>query len=142
MSVPSLVAVICFSIVILIGIIFALLYLFRRKFMPYHADAVEKSWNDLDEKQRVLIIALMRVAGGGWMASSVAIGILMYLFILEGDQMSSLGMAVTGLAVCIPTLLATLIVKRRTKANPPVFAVVIAIVLLLAGLSFTLMTVH
>jgi hypothetical protein len=139
MSVPSIVAVICFSIVILIGMVFALLYLFRRKFMPYHADAVEKSWKDLDEKHRVLIIALMRVAGGGWMASSIAIGILMYLFILEGDRLSSLGLAVTGLAVCIPTLLATLIVKRRTKANPPVFAVVIAMVLLLAGLFFALM---
>ena len=107
--------------------------------MPYHADAVDKSWEELDEKQRVLIIALMCVSGGGWMASSIAIGILMYLFILEGDRLSSLGMAVTGLAVSIPTLLATLIVKRRSKANPPVFAVVIAIVLLLAGLFLSLM---
>jgi len=134
MSVPVIVAVICFSMVILIGIVFALLYLFRRKFMPYHADAVEKSWEDLDEKTRVLIIALMRVAGGGWMASSIAIGMFMYLFILEGDRLSAPGMVVIGLAVSIPTLLATLIVKRRTKANPPVFAVVLAIVLMLAGL--------
>ena len=135
MSVPTIVAVICFSVVIVIGTVFAFLYLFRRKFMPYHADAVEKSWNDLDQKTRVLIIALMRVAGGGWMASSIAIGIWMYVFILEGEQLASLAMTITGLAVCIPTLLATLIVKRRTKANPPVFAVLIAIVLLLAGLS-------
>jgi hypothetical protein len=121
--------------------VFAFLYLFRRKFMPYHADAVEKSWNDLDEKIRILIIALMRVAGGGWMASSVAIGILMYSFILQGDHLTSLAMTITGLAVSIPTLLATLIVKRRTKANPPVFAVVFAIVLLLTGLSVALLAV-
>jgi len=141
MSVPTIVAVICFSIVILIGMVFAFLYLFRRKFMPYHADAVERSWKELDEKIRTLIIALMRVAGGGWIASSVAIGILMYFFILRGDPLTSLAMAVTGLAVSIPTLLATLIVKRRTKANPPVFAVVFAIVLLLAGMSVALLAV-
>jgi hypothetical protein len=140
MSFPTIVSVICFSIVILIGMVFAILYLFRRKFMPYHADAVEKSWNDLDDKNRILIIALMRVAGGGWMASSVAIGILMYFYILQGDQLASLAMAITGLAVSIPTLGATLIVKRRTKANPPVFVVVFAILLLLAGLLVALMT--
>jgi hypothetical protein len=119
---------------------FAFIYLFRRKFMPYHADAVEKSWNDLDEKNRTLITALMRVAGGGWMASSLAIGILLYFFIRQGDHLSSLAMAITGLAVCIPTLLATLIVKRRTKANPPVFAAVFAIVLLLAGCLVAVLT--
>lgn len=141
MSVPTIVAVICFSMVILIGVVFALLYLIRRKFMPYHADAVEKSWDDLDEKNRILIIALMRVAGGGWMASSLAIGLWMYVYIVQGDPFASIAMAITGLAVSIPTLIATLIVKRRTKANPPVFAVAFAMVLLMAGLSIVLVAV-
>jgi hypothetical protein len=136
MSVLTIVAVICFSMVIFIGMVFAFLYLFRRKFMPYHADAVEKSWDELDQRVRVLILALMRVAGGGWMASSLALGIFLILYILEGSQRAPLSMVVTGLAVCIPTLLATLLVKRRTQANPPVFAVVVAMVLLLAGWAF------
>lgn len=139
MSVPNIIAVICFSMVSLIGIVFAFLYLFRRSFMPYHADAVEKSWEDLDGRNRVLITALMRVSGGGWLASSLAIACLMYLYILEGDPIASFALVIIGLAVCIPTLAATLIVKRRTKAKPPVFAVVFAIVLLLTGLSVTLM---
>ena len=141
MSTPSIVAVICFSMVVLIGMAFAFLYLFRRKFMPYHADAVEKSWNDLDEKNNTLIIALMRVAGGGWMASSLAIGILLYFFIRQGDHLTSLAMVITGLAVSIPTLMATLIVKRRTKANPPVFAAIFAILLLLVGFFLAVMPV-
>ncbi|MGW8316414.1 MAG: hypothetical protein ACWGNV_12495 [Bacteroidales bacterium] len=124
--------------VILIGVVFALLYLIRREFMPYHADAVEKSWDDLGEKNRILIIALMRVAGGGWMASSLAIGLWMYVYIVKGDPFASIAMIITGLSVSIPTLIATLIVKRRTKANPPIFAVVAAIVLLLAGMSMVL----
>ena len=125
MSSTQLAAFGCYAIAALIAFIFGTTYLTRKEFMPYHADAVERSWNDLDEKIRILIIALMRVAGGGWMASSLAIGILMYFFILQGDPLISLAMTFTGLAVSIPTLLATLIVKRRTKANPPVFAVVI-----------------
>jgi hypothetical protein len=133
MSVLTILAVICFSMVILIGMVFAFLYLFRGKFMPYHADAVETSWEELDQRIRVLILALMRVAGGGWMASSVAIGTFLVFYILEGGLRAPLALTITGLAVCIPTLLATLLVKRRTQATPPVFAVLFAMVLLLAG---------
>lgn len=133
MSVPVIVAVICFSIVILIGLVFAFLYLFRHRFMPYHAAAVEKTWPELDEKIRVLVIALMRVAGGGWLACSIALGIGLYVFILNGKETVALAITITGLAVSIPTLLATLIVKRRTRANPPVFAVILASILLVAG---------
>ncbi len=62
MNVLSIISLTCFIIVMLIGLLFAGMYLFRKKFMPYHADAVGKSWNELDREIRVLIIALMRVA--------------------------------------------------------------------------------
>lgn len=140
MSVSTIVSVICFSIVILIGLLFAGLYLFRRKFMPYHADAVERPWSELDKEVRVLIIALMRVVGGGWLASSLAMSIFMCLFILNGDPFASIALVITGLAVSIPTLIATLIVKQRSKANPPVLAAVLSMVLLLAGLAIVLLS--
>lgn len=140
MSVSTIVSVICFSIVILIGLLFAGLYLFRRKFMPYHADAVERPWSELDKEVRVLIIALMRVVGGGWLASSLAMSIFMCLFILNGDLYASVAIVITGLAVSIPTLIATLIVKQRSKANPPVLAAVLSMVLLLAGLAIVLLS--
>ena len=108
--------------------------------MPYHADAVERRWSELDKEIRVLVIALMRVVGGGWLASSLAMSIFMYLFIRNGDIFESVAIVITGLAVSIPTLIATLIVKHRTKANPPVFAVVLSMVLLLAGLAIVLLS--
>ena len=45
-------------------------------------------------------------------------------------------MCLTGLAVAIPTLIATLIVRTRTNARPPAGAAKLAIVLLLAGMLF------
>jgi hypothetical protein len=123
----------CFILVMLIGLFFTSMYLFRKKFMPYHADAVEKSWGELDERIRVLILALMRVIGGGWLASSTAIGIFLYFFILRGETWAAMALAITGLAVSIPTLIATLMVKFRTNSTPPVIAVVLVIVLVILG---------
>jgi hypothetical protein len=133
MNVLSIISLTCFIIVMLIGLLFAGMYLFRKKFMPYHVDAVGKSWNELDREIRVLIIALMRVVGGGWLASSMAMGIFLYLLFLKGIELSAMALCLTGLAVTIPTLIATLIVRTRSNGHPPAGAAILAIVLLLAG---------
>ena len=134
MNVLSIISLSCFIIVMLIGLLFAGMYLFRKEFMPYHSAAVGKSWSELDLEIRVLIIALMRVVGGGWLASSVAMGSFLYLLFLKGIEFSALALCLTGLAVAIPTLIATLIVRTRTNARPPAGAAILAIVLLLAGM--------
>ncbi len=133
MNIYMIISVACFMLVMLISLAFASMYLFRKKFMPYHADAVGKKWEELDPEIRILILALMRVISGGWLASSVATGIFLYLYIRIGEAWTPIAIAITGLSVIIPTLIATLMVKSRTNANPPVGAAVLVIVLLIAG---------
>jgi hypothetical protein len=43
-------------------------YFSSKKFMSYHAEAVGASWQDLDVGVQTLILALMKLAGGGWFA--------------------------------------------------------------------------
>jgi len=56
-----------YGLISLLGFIFAYIYLFRSEFMPYHAIAVGKDWADVAPEFQVLILALMRVSGGGWL---------------------------------------------------------------------------
>lgn len=46
-------------------------YFFSKQFMSYHAEAVGASWNELDAGGRTLILALLKLAGGGWFALGV-----------------------------------------------------------------------
>ena len=101
--------------------------------MPYHSDALGKSWNELDNNVRVLIIALMRVVGGGWLATAVATGFMLYFSFLQGESWSAWAIMLTGCSVAVPTLVATIIVRTRTESRPPVMAAALAILLLLAG---------
>ena len=82
MKTQLLLSSICFLLVMLTGLFFASLYLFRKQFMPYHAKAVGKIWIELDATIRTLIIALMRVVGGGWLAVAMAIGFMLYFSFL------------------------------------------------------------
>ena len=69
----------CYLLGFLFLITLALIYLFRSEFMPYHAVAVGQSWDDVDPAFQILILALMKVAGGGWFATAVATIILLFI---------------------------------------------------------------
>ena len=114
-----IICTIIFWITTVSGFIFAAMYLFRPEFMPYHEVAIGKPWNEMNEEYRVLIIALMRVSGGGWLATSVGMLLLLLIPFRKGRYWSYLGIPTIGLAALVPTFLATLIVKSNSSAVPP-----------------------
>jgi hypothetical protein len=125
---------ICYALVGLLGFVFAFIYLFRSEFMPYHAVAVGTEWNTVDDSMKVLILALMRVSGGGWLATSISITILLIARSKFTSSIFSIGMTVVGLGALIPTLYATLYVRGNSPADPPWIAAVLGIVLLVIAL--------
>ena len=74
----------CYMFSLILAVTFSLIYLFRPEFMPYHADAVGQSWSEVDPAFQILILALMRVTGGGMLAMSCAIGILLLKVFRQG----------------------------------------------------------
>ena len=43
-------------------------YFSSKQFMSYHAEALDAPWQELDPGLQTLILALMKLAGGGWFA--------------------------------------------------------------------------
>ncbi len=125
--------ILCDGLVALLGLAFAFAYLFRPEFMSYHSVAVHEIWADVDPGYQILIIALMRVSGGGFLAISVAIIMLLYQFHKQDKVWPVTAIFFIGQSILIPTLYATLLVKNHTGANPPWIAAAAAIGLLLIG---------
>ena len=44
---------------------FGLVYLTASEFMPYHSDAMQKEWVDLDANTKGLFLGLLKGLGGG-----------------------------------------------------------------------------
>lgn len=57
---------------LLIIAVFALTYATRSQFMPYHAAAIERPWHTLDAPLQLLLLALVRLVGWGWLAIASA----------------------------------------------------------------------
>ncbi len=125
---------ISYALVGILGFVFACFYLFRSEFMPYHAVAVGKDWNEIDHGMQVLILALMRVSGGGWMATAISITVLLIARSKFKSSILSIGLVLVGLGALIPTLYATLYVRANSPADPPWYAAVGGIALLVIAL--------
>jgi len=135
----KIICTIIFWMTTIAGFIFAAMYLFRPEFMPYHEVAIGKPWNEMGEEYRVLIIALMRVSGGGWLATSVGMLLLLLIPHRKGRYWSYIGIPTIGLAALVPTFLATIIVKTHSSAIPPYILAAVLIGLLVITIILSLL---
>ena len=127
------VAFLCHLLALLLLAIFGLIYLVRSEFMPYHAVAVGQNWSELDPSFQILILALMRAAGGGLLATPCAIGILLFKPFRQGIRWTYWAIPVIGLISSLSSLYATVYVARNTPAAPPWIAAALGALLLVIG---------
>jgi len=94
-------------------------YLLKRSFMPYHAQALSRSWGEVEAATQVLISALMTVAGGGWFTVGVVILLLLALPFRNDRQWAVYALPAVILLFYLPNLWATLSVLQNTPGTPP-----------------------
>jgi len=123
----------CHSLALLMTAASGVIYLFRTELMPYHAVALGKSWADIDQALQVLLLALMKGVGGGFLATAVAVGILLVIPFRQGIFWARWAIPVIGLVAALPTLYAAASVALNTPATPPLMRVLLIMALLIAG---------
>ena len=128
----------CHLLNALVLIIFALVYLFRPEFMPYHADAVAREWSNVEYPYQVLILALMRATGGAWLATAMAMLIILFIPFRQGYNWARWAIPVMGMVVSASTFCATNYVRQNTPGNPPGMIILVGIVLSVLGLVVSL----
>ena len=65
---------VCFMIVGISSIIMGIIYITKKEFAKYHKEATKKTWNEIDKNIQIIIIALMKLGGVGFLIAGVATG--------------------------------------------------------------------
>lgn len=124
-----------YGITALVSLILGGIYLLKDSFMPYHAEALSRSWSEVEAVTQVLITALMTVAGGGWFTVGVVI-LLLLAFPFRNDRPWAVyALPATILLFYLPNLSATLSVLQNTPGTPPWQGNVIACLSAIVGLA-------
>ena len=94
-------------------------YFSTKQFMSYHAEAIGASWQELDTGVRVLILALLKLAGGGWFALGVITIALSWVAFKTRNAVARIVLPVTALLSWSASFAATWEVYQATGALTP-----------------------
>ncbi|MBU0487154.1 MAG: hypothetical protein KKA07_08815 [Bacteroidetes bacterium] len=118
------------------SVVYALVYLFRPKFMGYHSKATGKKWEEIDKGMQTLVLALMRAAGGGLLSAGITMAFLQFQFNAHRQDWIALAILISGGAMILGSLFAVLMVRFKTPGRPPIPVIIAALLLIVAGYFF------
>lgn len=118
--------------------VFGIVYLFREKFMPYHSVVVGIPWSDVPGPFQVLILGLLKGAGGLMVTTSVALLVLLLLPFRHGARWAV--WAVPSLALLGYAALANAAahVTLNSSAMPPWGAITVGVACIIAGAALSI----
>ena len=74
----STVAFLSLLLAALLALAFGARYVLTKSFMPYHAAVLDKPWATLEPRLQVIILGMLKVAGGGLLGYGLALAALWY----------------------------------------------------------------
>lgn len=119
----------CHGVAALLFVAFGATYLARSEFLPYHRQAIGLEWKALLPSLQVVLLALMRVAGGALLAVGLSMLALLAIPFRRGEAWARWAVAGLGAVAGVAALHATVLVRTRTPGESPVVVVI-------AGLGF------
>ena len=129
--------IICYILSLMLVFTFSMFYIFRSSFMPYHRDAVERQWNEIDNRMQKLLLALMKALGMAWL-SWIFLCVYLLIILLSGSinfwQLAIF--QILYLLSAIAPVFVAIRLRIQTGAKTPVAGGVMAAVLSVLGFIF------
>jgi hypothetical protein len=122
-----------FGLAALLALAFGVRYVFTREFMPYHATVLGKPWASLEQRLQVIILGMLKVAGGGLLSYGIAL-LWLLLPLQRGEAWAAWAALTVSLAVVAPILYAVVWLRRiEPSAKTPLVPSLVTLALVLAG---------
>jgi hypothetical protein len=137
MTALQTVAFACYALVGLLYLAFGVVYLTTSKFMPYHAEAVGKQWEEIEPRTQVVLSGLMKLGGGGLVGFALAMACLLFVPFRQGEVWARWAIAVIGMVGALTAWNSLVLVKQKTQAKTPVWAANVGILLIVAGFALS-----
>ena len=123
----------CYLVAIIIIASISPYYLFTPHLLPFHEQAIAVAWSDLTPAFQSLFLSLMKVAGGGYMTTTLSLLVLLFIPFKRGDNWARWAIIGIGIPAILIINYAGLNLILNTPARPPILWGPVVITLLIAG---------
>lgn len=124
------------NVIFLLGT--GLVFQFSNQFLPFHSDVIQTQWEQVDSLSQTLYLGMMRTEAAGFLASGLALTILLAIPFRRRETWSCWAMTMIGAVEYLPTFFANYHVSSVSLASPPWPLILIMIISLIAALMFGL----
>ena len=136
-------SLVSYALAFLIIATFSVVYLKRSDFLPYHSIAIARTWNKVDSRMQLLIMALIKVTGWAWLAVAIAGFMLLYLLFSHNAEFAQLIMFQVFCFIAVtPPIAVAIYVRKKTDAPTPIRSGALVVFLTLLGFTFAMLSGH
>ena len=96
-----------------------LLYLTTATFMPYHAEALGVSWEELPSHYQGFVLGVIRGMGAGSVSVSLAMLVILFIPFRRGERWAMWAVPMIGITFTLLTAYAAYTIDVRTPASTP-----------------------
>jgi hypothetical protein len=116
-----------------LALAFGARYVSTKTFMPYHAAVLGKSWPVLEPRLQIIILGMLKVAGGGLLGFGVSL-LWLLLPLYRGEAWAAWAALTISLAVVGPILYVVVSLRRiEPNAETPIVPTLAVLVLVLVA---------
>ena len=123
-----------YGLATLATVLIGLLYATRKTIMPYHVDALETPWDDIDPNFQRLLKALLNGGGYYGIANGLFMAVLLMGPFRGGEAWAGYAIGLIGLVGTLPLGYIVYTIKKHTKGNPPLGVMIVVNGLIIGGL--------
>lgn len=123
----------CYLGALLLITLIAVIYLFTPRLLSYQETAIGADWEGLSLGMQTQLLSLMRVSGGGYLATAAALAVILFIPFRQGQPWARWAIPAIGIPAIAIVNYAGLTIIQNTPARPPLIAGPVVILLLLAG---------
>ncbi len=123
----------CNLTAIVIVALLALIYLLTPQLLPYQQAAIGQNWSDLSLELQTQFLSLMKVSGGGYLATAACLAVLLWIPFRRREAWARVAIPAIGIPAILIVNYAGLTIILNTPGRPPLLAGPIAVILLIAG---------
>ena len=138
MNTRSRIAFWCYLLSIVGTGVVGLSFILRYEFMPYHSVAVGMPWSQVPDPFQILIMGLLRLAGGAWFTVAIAELWLLLIPFRQGARWAIWAVPAVGLLHYAGVANAMAHVTLNTDAVPPWGPSMVSVVLILTGAALSI----